>query len=191
MRPVLIVLSEHLDDGVPGVSLDPEVADRLLSATLDLARRVGGVGRVLLFSPAEDEPRLTRRALGFRLWPADGDTPGARFANAFRQASELGYEGALVLRLRVPDFPAERLTAAAAMLEEHQGVVAADGDGGVAVLGLQRHEPTLFPDDPEVPDLETLRMRARQQLVRIVDLDPHPALTEATVQGFLDARGAR
>ena len=72
--------------GIPGLTDDPAVADVLLRLTLDLARRVGGVGRVLLFSPAEAESQLTSRSLGFRLWPADGDTPGRRYANAFRQA---------------------------------------------------------------------------------------------------------
>lgn len=179
MRPALIVLVDDLDAGVAGVTADPEMARRLLARTLGLARQVGGVGRVLLFHPIEAESELTSRALGFRLWPAEGATPGQRFANAYRQAGELGYEGSLVLGLATPTFPPARLTQAAAMLEEHQGVLAGDGKGGIAVLGLQRAEPTLLPSSATVPDLETLRTRARQQRVRLVDLDPHPALTPA------------
>lgn len=177
VRPALIVLADDLDSGVAGITADPEMARRLLARTLGLARQVGGVGRVLLFHPADAEAELTPRSLGFRLWPADGATPGQRFANAFRQAGDLGYEGALVLGLATPTFPPDRLTKAAGLLEEHQGVVAGDGKGGIAVLGLQHAEPTLLPATATIPDLETLRTRARQQRVRLLDLDPHPALT--------------
>lgn len=182
MRPALIVLAE--EGGLPGVTTDPETADALLAATLELARQVGGVGRVLLFHPVEAESRLARRALGFRLWPQDGATPAERYSNAFRQSGELGYEGAVVVRIDVPDLPPDRVSAAAAMLEEHQGVVAPDVGGGIALLGLQRPEPTLFPPG-EVPTFDELRTRAKQQLVRLVELDPHPALTADTVDGFL------
>ena len=176
MRPALIVLAEDLAGGVPGLTDDPRVADTLLARTLTLARAVGGVGRVLLFSPPEAEATLTSRSLGFRLWPADGDTPGRRYANAFRQAGELGYEGGVVIGLGVPTIPPARLTEAAALLEEHQGVLIPDGSGGVAVLALQGDEPTLFNGGEAVPSYEVLCTRARQQRVRLHELPPHPAL---------------
>ena len=105
-----MVLACDLDGGVPGLSEDPAVADSLIRCALDLARKVGGVGRVLLFHPLEAEARLTSRSLGFRLWPADGDTAGQRFANAFRQAAELGYEGAVVLGLDPASAEPERVS---------------------------------------------------------------------------------
>src|SRR5829696_1538963 len=156
MRPALIVLVEDPAGGVPGLTDDPRVADTLLARTLELARAVGGVGRVLLFSPPEAEGALTSRALGFRLWPAEGDSTGRRYANAFRQAGEL-----------VPD-----------------------GTGGVAVLGLQGAEPTLFPSDGRVPDHEILCTRARQQRVRLHELEPHPALTPAGLDDYLAVAAA-
>jgi glycosyltransferase A (GT-A) superfamily protein (DUF2064 family) len=186
--PALIVLAGDLDSGLPGLTTDPAAVDTLLGATMDLARRVGGVGRVLLFSPPEAEGRLAARTLGFRLWPAEGATAGERFGNAFRQAGELGYDGGVVIGLGVPDLPPERLTEAAAMLEQHQGVLAEDGRGGIALLGLQGAEATLFTGDTDVPDAETIRTRCRQQLVRLVELDPHPALTAETVDDFLASR---
>ena len=170
--------------GVEGVTTDPEAADVLLACTLDVARQVGGVGRVLLFHPVEAETSLTSRTLGFRLWPQDGATPAERYANAFRQAGELGYEGAVVIGLDVPDIDPDRLTDAAAMLEEHQGVVAPNGQGGIAFLGLQHPEPTLLAG-PTVPTFEELRTRAKQQLVRIVEVDGHDALSAASVGDYL------
>jgi glycosyltransferase A (GT-A) superfamily protein (DUF2064 family) len=185
MRPALIVLAEDLAGGVPGLTDDARVADTLLARTLDLARSVGGVGRVLLFSPPEAEATLTSRSLGFRLWPAEGDTPGRRYANAFRQAGELGYEGGVVLGLGVPTIAPDRLTEAAAMLEEHQGVLIPDGSGGVAVLGLQGAEPTLFNGGEAVPSYEVLCTRARQQRIRLHELPPHPALTQVELDDYL------
>ena len=174
---------------MPGLTDDPAAADLLLKHTLDVARQVGGVGRVLLFAPAEAEGRLTSRSLGFRLWPADGDTPGRRFANAFRQAAELGYEGALVLGLGSPTLPAARVAEAAGLLEQHQGVLLPDGSGGLTLLGLQSAEPTLFPPGPGLPTEEEIRTRARQQLVRLHELEPWPGLTRDTVADYLTATG--
>ena len=174
---------------MPGLASDPDTVDALLASSLDLARQVGGVGRVLLFHPVEAESRLARRALGFRLWPQEGATPAERYAAAFRQAGELGYEGAVVIRLNVPDMPPERLSEAASMLEEHQGVIAPDGHGGIALLALQRPEPTLFPAG-EVPSYDELRTRAKQQLIRLAEIDGHEALTEGTVGDYL-ARSER
>jgi glycosyltransferase A (GT-A) superfamily protein (DUF2064 family) len=188
MSAVLIVLADDLDRGVPGLAEDPEVADALLAATMDLARKVGGVGRVLLFHPSGAEGRLAARSLGFRLWPCDGDTPGRRYANAFRQASDLGYEGALVVGLGVPDIDPARLGEALELLGENQGVLIEDDRGGIAVLGLQRDEPHLFPTGGERPDAEAVRVRARQQRVRLHELAPHRALTADDVAGFLAAR---
>jgi glycosyltransferase A (GT-A) superfamily protein (DUF2064 family) len=190
MRPALIVLAEDLAGGVPGLTDDGPVADTLLARTLELARAVGGVGRVLLFSPPEAEATLTSRSLGFRLWPAEGDTPGQRYANAFSQAGELGYEGGVVIGLGVPTIPPARLTEAAALLEEHQGVLIPDGRGGVAVLGLQGAEPTLFPGGDGVPTCDELWTRARQQRVRLHELPPHPALSTMELDDFLGVAAA-
>lgn len=171
MPPALLLLAGDPGSGVPGLTTDPVEADELLSAALELARAAGGVGRVLLFHPHEAEPALTARALGFRLWPADGETEGARWANAFRQAGELGYEGAVVIGLGAAGLAPQRLTEVVELLAGSAGVVIPDDRGGVAVLGLQRHEPTLLPPAAEVPDLETLRTRARQLRIALVELE--------------------
>lgn len=176
MRPALLLLAGDLDAGVPGLTVDPAEADELLSAALGLARSTSGVGRVLLFHPHEAEATLTARALGFRLWPAEGTTDGARWANAFRQAGELGYEGAVVIGLAAAGLAPERLAEVIDLLAGSPGVVIPDGRGGIAVLGLQRHEPALLPPTANVLDLETLRTRARQLRIPLVELDAHLAL---------------
>jgi glycosyltransferase A (GT-A) superfamily protein (DUF2064 family) len=131
---------------------------------------------VLLFHPPEAESRLASRALGFRLWPQVGATAGERYANAFRQAPELGYEGAVVIRVDTPAVPVELVTEAAALLEEHHGVIVPDADGGIALLALQEPQPTIFSGATR-PGYDEILTRARQQLVRLVEL----AVPEARV----------
>ena len=173
VRPALLLLVGAPEDPAPatdGPLVEPEAT---LGAALELARATLGVGRVLLFSPPEAEATLTAKALGFRLWPADGDSEGARWANAFRQSGELGYDGAVVLRLDAAGLPPERLTEVVEQLASSAAVVLPDADGGIAVLGLQRHEPTLLPPSAEVPDVETLRTRARQLRIALLELEAH------------------
>lgn len=171
MRPALLLLADAGTTEPGGCDL----TEAQLDLALVLARATGGVGRVLLFHPLEDEAALTARALGFRLWPAEGDTPGARWANAFRQAGELGYEGAVTLTLDAADLASDRLDEVVDLLAANQAVVIPTGTGGVSVLALQRHEPALVPVADAVPDLDTLRRRARQLRIPLVELAPHGA----------------
>lgn len=164
-----MVLVDAPSDGVPGHTDDPSAAQALLAGVLSQARRVPRVGRVLLFHPPEAEARLARRALGFRLWPQVGPTAGERYANAFRQAPELGYEGAVVIGVDTPAVPVELVIEAATLLEEHPGVIAPDARGGIALLALQEPQPTIFAG-AERPEYQQIVTRARQQLVRLVEL---------------------
>jgi glycosyltransferase A (GT-A) superfamily protein (DUF2064 family) len=178
-----MVLADDPSLGVSGLTDDPDVALRLLSATLDEVRQVPGVGRILLVHPADAESSLTARALGFRLWPQQGASAGERYASAFRQASDLGHDGCVVVGLNVPDLGHERITEAVALLEEHPGAVIGDGNGGIALLALQEAQPTLFGGNSP-PTFEELSRRAAQQLVRLVPLAEHRALTSETLGTF-------
>lgn len=157
MPPALVILLD-----------DPDPDGPALAAVLDLGRQVGGVGRVLLFHPPDAERVLTAKSLGYRLWPQEGPTPGARYGNAFAQAASLGYEGAVVIRSE-SDLAAETISHAAALLEEHQGAILAGPDGAIALLALQEPQPTLFAGEG-VPTADDFRNRAGQQRVRLVDL---------------------
>ena len=178
-----MVLADDPSLGVPGLTDDPEVALQLLSATLDTVRQVPGVGRILLVHPPNAESSLTSRALGFRLWPQQGASAGQRYATAFQQANDLGYDGCVVIGLNVPDLGHERIAEAVGLLEEHQGAVIDDGEGGIALLALQEAQPTLFGGDAP-PTYDELSTRASQQLVRLVQLPAHHALTRDTLGTF-------
>lgn len=188
MRPALLLLAGDPEGGVDDLTDDPALAGALLDAALALARATGGVGRVLLFHPLEAEPALTARALGFRLWPADGETVGARWANAFRQAGELGYDGAVTVGLSAAVLEVGRLDEVVELLATNAAVVVPDDRGGITALALQRHEPALVPATAEPPDVETLQRRARQLRIPLLELEPHPALTGDGLAGYLADR---
>lgn len=179
-----MILADDPAQGVAGLTDEQPHAEALLAAALDRARQVSGVGRVLLFHPAEAESRLAARALGFRMWPQEGSTPGERYRNAFRQALDLGYEGGLVMELSVPTIPVDLIAEAAALLSEHHGAIVADGHGGIALLGLQEPQPTLF-QGANRPSFDELRLRANQQRVQLVELPEHRALTADALPEFL------
>lgn len=186
MRPALLLLAGEPAPGALGPTDDQAAADVLLDSALALARSTGGVGRVLLFHPLEAEAALTARALGFRLWPAEGETPGARWANAFRQAGELGYEGAITIGLDAARLPVARLDEVVDLLASHPAVLIPDGGGGISLLALQRHEPALVPPAPEVPDVDTLQRRARQLRIPLLELAPHPAVAASAADGHVE-----
>ncbi len=173
MRPALLLLAGDPQGADVDVPADHAASDELLDAALGLARSTGGVGRVLLFHPVEAEAALTARALGFRLWPAEGETRGARWANAFRQAGDLGYEGAITIGLDAAGLATARLDEVVELLASHPVVLIPDAGGGIVLLALQRHEPTLVPPSPDVPDVDTLQRRARQLRIPLLMLDPH------------------
>ena len=184
VRPALIVLADDPASGVPGLTDDSAVAEALLAAVLDRARQVPRVGRVLLFHPPEAESRLVSRSLGFRLWPQVGATRGERYANAFAQALELGYDGAVVIGIDVPSMPIEVVSEATALLEEHHGAIAGDDRGEIALLALQEPQPTIL-SGPVRPRFDEVVTRARQQRVRLVELPARQGLTSDGLGEFV------
>jgi hypothetical protein len=153
---------------------DSTSVEGVLATTLDRARQASRVGRVLLFHPPDAESRLARQALGFRLWPQVGATPGERYANAFRQAHELGYEGAVVTVVDGLALEVSVINEAAALLEENHGAVVSDGQGGIALLALQEPQPTIL-SGPVPPAYDELVTRCRQQRLRLVELPALPS----------------
>lgn len=76
----------------------------------------------------------------------DGDL-GERLARAAQRAIGLD-ENPLLIGTDCPDLDRHRLRAAAAALVEHDAVIHPTSDGGYALLGLRRFDPSLFEDIP-------------------------------------------
>ncbi len=72
----------------------------------------------------------------------EGDL-GERLARAAKRSILLG-EAALLIGTDCPDLDSERLRAAALALEAHDTVIHPAEDGGYALLGLRRFDPSLF-----------------------------------------------
>lgn len=97
--------------------------------------------------PMEPEwaPFLPRAQLRFTA-QGTGDL-GERMARAAKRAIQLG-ENVLLIGTDCPELDRRRLRAAALALGEHDAVIHPTQDGGYALLGLARFDPSLFADIP-------------------------------------------
>ena len=113
--------------------------------------------------PMEPEwaPFLPRAQLRFT-GQGEGDL-GARMARAAQRTIQLG-EKAILVGTDCPDLDRHRLRAAAISLAEHDAVIHPAADGGYALLGLGRFDPSLFTDiawsGPDVAATTIARIRA-------------------------------
>ncbi len=113
--------------------------------------------------PMEPEwaPFLPRAQLRFTA-QGEGDL-GARMARAAKRTIALD-ENAILIGSDCPQLDRHRLRAAAATLADHDAVIHPTHDGGYALLGLARFDPSLFVNIPwstgEVAETTIARIRA-------------------------------
>jgi rSAM/selenodomain-associated transferase 1 len=93
--------------------------------------------------PMEPEwaPFLPKAQLRFT-FQGEGDL-GARMARAAQRTIQIG-EKAILIGTDCPDLDRHRLRAVAAALADHDAVIHPTEDGGYALLGLTRFDPSLF-----------------------------------------------
>ena len=122
-----------------GQSIGSEAAAQLYRCfTEDVLETVDGfgVGSIIFFTPAKDEPVL-RDWLGDRCYRAQqGGHLGERMADAFQQCFALGFERVLILGSDCPDLPRVYLTAALEALRQNRAVIGPSLDGGYYTLGF-------------------------------------------------------
>ena len=131
-------------------ALGAEGAARLATEMLErtaeeaLASRVGAVE--LCADPAPDHRDWSGKIPAGLVPSAQGEGGlGERLARAARRVLD-GGDRILLIGTDCPDLDAERLAAAAAALERHDAVIHPARDGGYALLGLSRFDPSLFED---------------------------------------------
>lgn len=134
-------------------ALGPEGAAALAAAMLERAAATAvaaGLGPVeLCVAPALDLPVWQRMPLppGLR-WSAQGDGDlGARMARAAGRALQEG-DAVLLIGMDCPALGVFQLRTAAAQLHSHGAALVPSQDGGYALLGLRRWEPSLFTAMP-------------------------------------------
>ena len=129
-------------------ALGPDGAAKLAAAMLDhiLAEaRAAGVGLVgLCTDPAPEASDWDRfRGRPDRLEPqGDGDL-GQRLARAAKRVLDEG-DSALLIGADCPELGRYRLSAAVEQLQSNDCVIHPTADGGYALLGLNRFDPSLF-----------------------------------------------
>ena len=113
--------------------------------------------------PMEPEwaPFLPRAQLRFTA-QGEGEL-GARLARAAQRTVRLD-ENPLLIGTDCPDLDRHRLRAAAGALVEHDAVIHPSADGGYALLGLRRFDPSIFENIPwssdQVTEVTVARIRA-------------------------------
>jgi rSAM/selenodomain-associated transferase 1 len=81
-------------------------------------------------------------------WSEQGDGDlGQRLARATQRVTDSG-EAILLIGTDCPDLSTQKLRAAARALSHHDACMIPVHDGGYALLGLNRHLPSLFADMP-------------------------------------------
>lgn len=121
------------------------LATRMLARTLAAAAEAAPGGVELCASPAPGDPAWRAAAVpaGLR-WSAQGEGDlGARLAGAARRVIA-GGERVLLIGTDCPALDAACLRAAATALDEVEAVIVPSVDGGYALLGLRRFDPSLF-----------------------------------------------
>jgi len=118
---------------------------------LDALAELGGVSRVVAFTPVEAAGRMTELApAGFRLVPQRGADLGERLSTLLRELIEDGHAGAIAIDSDSPTLPMEYVAEAARVLSEQRCdvVLGPCEDGGYYLIGLRSPQPELFEGIP-------------------------------------------
>jgi len=159
-RPVAVAVMAK----VPGVSPVKSRLHSVLTAAratelyrcflldrLDALAELGGVSRVVAFTPVEAAGRMKELApAGFRLVPQRGADLGERLSTLLRELLEDGHAGAIAIDSDSPTLPMAYVVEATRVLAEgHCDVVLGPcEDGGYYLIGLRSPQPDLFEGIP-------------------------------------------
>ncbi|MCP9771703.1 TIGR04282 family arsenosugar biosynthesis glycosyltransferase [Synechococcus sp. Tobar12-5m-g] len=165
-------------------ALGPEGAAALAAAMLERTAAIAleaALGPVeLCVAPSRDLPVWQELRLPRDLqWSDQGEGDlGERMARAARRGLEAG-SPVLLIGTDCPGLGANQLRAAAEALQEHDGVLVPTWDGGYALVGMGRFDPSLFDampwSTPAVLAQTRLRLAAAgwswKELPALVDID--------------------
>jgi rSAM/selenodomain-associated transferase 1 len=131
---------------IPALGLEgaARLAAEMLRRTIEeaLAARVGAVE--LCADPDPDRSDWCHwRPAGVELSAQGSGDLGDRLARASRRSIDAG-NSVLLIGTDCPGLDHTRLAAAAEQLESHDAVLHATEDGGYALLGLRRFDPSIF-----------------------------------------------
>jgi rSAM/selenodomain-associated transferase 1 len=148
-----------------GAAAAAALAHRLLQHAAQQALQAQPAVVELCASPARQAPEWNGVDLPSALkWSCQGEGDlGARMARAVQRALA-DDQSVLLMGSDCHDLTAERIRAAATLLGSHDAVMIPAVDGGYVLLGLKRHDPSLFTQVPwstsSVAAITRQRMRA-------------------------------
>lgn len=115
-----------------------------LRDTLDLARRVPQVRRVIGYTPLEESEYFERLAPDFDLMPQIGDSLGERLDGVLARCLADGFDQVVVMGSDCPTLPATHLAMAFDLLAESDVVLGPSEDGGYYLIGTKQPQPALL-----------------------------------------------
>lgn len=118
----------------------------LLRDTLDIARAVPDVARLIAYAPLDQAEYFQRLAPDFGLVPQIGSNLGERLDNALNHCLRDGFTQAVIMDSDSPTLPADHVTRAFDDLAHTDVVLGPCEDGGYYLIGLCRPQPRLLRD---------------------------------------------
>jgi hypothetical protein len=115
-----------------------------LRDTLELARAVPGVVRLINYLPHDADDYFRRLAPDFGLIPQIGEGLGERLDNVLAHCLNDGFRQAVIMDSDSPTLPAAYLAQAFDELERADVVLGPCDDGGYYLIGLTRPQPRLL-----------------------------------------------
>ena len=189
-RQALLVIAKCPAPGQTKTRLSPpllpeqasELYECFLRDTLDIARAVPGVSRLVHYAPDGAAGYFQQLAPDFGLRPQVGDDLGQRLDQVLTRCLEDGFERAVIMDSDSPTLPPAYIERAFAGLDAADVVLGPCEDGGYYLIGLKRPQPRL---------LREVQMSTDHVLRDTLDLAQQAGLRAALLPGWFDVDTAQ
>ncbi len=155
-RRALLVIAKRPAPGHTKTRLSPpllpeqasDLYECFLRDTLDVARAVPAVSRLVHYAPDAAADYFEQLAPDFGRRPQVGDSLGPRLDEVLTHCLEDGYQRAVIMDSDSPTLPPAYVERAFAGLDAADVVLGPCEDGGYYLIGLKRPQPRLLREVP-------------------------------------------
>ena len=155
-RFALLVIAKRPAPGQTKTRLSPPLLPEQASGlyecflhdTLDVARAVPGVRRLVHYAPDDATGYFQKIAPDFDLRPQVGASLGLRLDEVLTRCLAEGFERAVIMDSDSPTLPPAYVAGAFAALEAADVVLGPCEDGGYYLIGVKRPQPRLLREVP-------------------------------------------
>ena len=189
-RRALLVIAKRPAPGQTKTRLSPpllpeqasELYECFLRDTLDIARAVPGVSRLMHYAPDDSGGYFQQLAPDFGLRPQVGRHLGERLDQVLTACLDKGFERAVIMDSDSPTLPPAYIERAFIELDAADVVLGPCKDGGYDLIGLKRPQPGLLRD---------VQMSTDHVLRDTLDLAQQAGLRAALLPGWFDVDTAQ